>query len=633
MKSYTNKIKSFLAAVLPLMGVVGAGLFASCSDWNDHYGENPAVVSGNAVEIYNGSVVNYMKSNSELSQLNTILESADVYSTTSADGDYTFVVSPNAVFDASKISDSNEYANYCVADMAINPAKIVDGFNIKMRQGKSIWVQNNGTELGHCPIMKVVKCSNGFIYIVNGTPEIRYSAYEYLESLGDNYSQFKKMVKSYEYRHFDRENSKQTGVNTEGRPIYDSVFIVRNTLMDRYNKDGSPIWNMRSNSYSTTMFIPTNAQIENAIMEAMSRIPTWLRRDTTAADRKKFEQWIVTACFSDENHPVSEVKQDAGDIVCVGGYKQVVDDITELVTYKSMDAAHWRPSVQRVDINNAVELSNGMAYYCQNLKIPNHVVIYRIKSVLYKLWRSMTPTQQATHYRWTNWTTPLIAENGQSSFFTGMPPMGNYPDILYHLLTAEPTANAMANNLECTVEYDGLIFNEAKDLVYECQLPAGEYYLRMGFKHSLPYSISIEFNGTTDDESKWVTLKKDMPMLPTGSNYHFDRGAASEVPHYGTNFEIGLPEGFDVDYWQQFNWKAIAYDTDGWTVGIVNIPKEGNFRLRISSFDMARIRKAEEDRRKKLNLKTLNAEYSRSSRDLYQLMMYHWCLRPTKNNY
>lgn len=633
MKSYTNRLKSLLAVLLSLLGVSGAGLLTSCSDWNDHYSETATVVSGNAVDIYSGTVVDYMKSTSELSQINTLLDSAGVYRTTAADGDYTFVVCPNTAFDASKITDRIDYANYCVADMGINPAKIVDGFNINTRQGKSIWVQNNGTELAHCPIIKVVKCSNGFIYIVNGTLEIRYSAYEYLEQLGEDYAQFKQMVKRHEYRYFDRENSKQTGVNTEGRPTYDSVFIVRNTLMDRYDKDGSPIWNMRSDSYSTTMFIPTNEQVEKAIQDAMSHIPTWLRRDTTAADRKKFEQWIVTACFSDQNHPVAEVSSAAEDIVCVGGYQQVVDEITELVTYKSMDAAHWRPSVQRVDVTKAVELSNGMAYYCQTLKIPNHIVIYRIKSVQYKLWRAMAGAQQEKHYRWTNWTLPLVAENGQSSFFSNMPAMGNYPDILYHLLTAEPTADAMANNLDCFVEHDGLIYNEVKDTVYECQLPAGEYYLRMGFKHSLPYSLSIEFNGTSDDESQWVTLKKDMPMLATGSNYHFDRGAASEVPHYGTNFEIGLPEGFDVDYWQQFNWKAIAYDTDGWTVGIVTIPKEGNFRLRITSSDMARIRKAEEDRRKGFSLKTLREEYSRSTRDLYQLMMYHWCLRPTKNNY
>ena len=76
-----------------------------------------------------------------------------------------------------------------------------------------------------------------------------------------------------------------------------------------------------------------------------------------------------------------------------------------------------------------------------------------------------------------------------------------------------------------------------------------------------------------------------------------------------------------MDYWQKFDEKAIAYDTDGYTVGIVNIEKEGNFEIRVSSSDMAYL------------YKYSVPDLARTKSNVAQLMMYHWCLRPTVNNY
>ncbi|MBS1353176.1 MAG: hypothetical protein HPZ82_06560, partial [Coprobacter sp.] len=143
----------------------------------------------------------------------------------------------------------------------------------------------------------------------------------------------------------------------------------------------------------------------------------------------------------------------------------------------------------------------------------------------------------------------------------------------------------------------------------ECNLPAGEYYLRMGFKHSLTYSLSIYFNDQL--------LIKDMSMSAQGSNYHFDRGGASEMEFFGSS-SIAYPEGFDAQAWFELDPKSVAYDTDGYQVAIVNLPTDGNFRIKIESSDEATF------------YTTTNG---RSKNNVSQLMMYHWCLRPTKNNY
>lgn len=597
------------------MLLAGCMAMASCSsDWDDHYDEAGITVgNGSDVNIYNGTITDYITSAAELTKIKALLNENGAFKETYADGQYTFIVCPDNVFDESKINNKAFFAKHCVSNMAVNPAKLVDGSNINMRSGKSVWVYEGGKRLDDHNITKTVKTNNGYIYYVDGIMPVRQSAYELLNSLGDEYSTFKALVKEYESRYFDREHSKPIGVGEDGRVIYDSVIVIKNKLMDRYTADGTEKWNMRSESYTTTMFIPNNDLIDKAINAAMDSIPVWLNREATNADREKFEQWIVTACFSDKNLGEAQVSPMAADIKCVEGYRQIIDEATDQITYKILEGSWWRPSVQTVDMGRTVTLSNGMAYYCTDFKIPNHVVIYRVKSRLYEIWNY----GGGNYFRWENFVDPMVINDCQGPFDlikTGT--NVQWPTIFYHNLCAIPSEEAMENKWPCSVEYDGAVWNEAAGKIYECHLPAGEYYLRMGFKHSLLYSLSIAFNGT------W--LKKDMNMHATGSDYHFDRGAASPVPHYGDEFGIAYPEGFDVDYWQTQDPKAIAYDTDGYTVGVVNMPYSGNFKIRVTSNDMSRIYKAALDS---------GAVLDRNKNNVNQLMMYHWCLRPTHNNY
>ena len=102
-----------------------------------------------------------------------------------------------------------------------------------------------------------MKADNGYIYYVDGTIRARESVYEYLKALGDDYSIFKDYVAQYEEVYFDPESSVADGVDDMGNTYYsDSVFSVRNTLMDRYTENGLAYWNMRSENYAT-MFIPS----------------------------------------------------------------------------------------------------------------------------------------------------------------------------------------------------------------------------------------------------------------------------------------------------------------------------------------------------------------------------------------
>jgi len=580
----------------------------SCNDSWDNYYSASNKISDN-VEIYPGNIEAYIKSQTDLTSISSLFKDYGVFDSIQGTKEYTIFVCNNDILSASTSFDKASFVKNSVSDISISPSKLKDGLGIATRLGKNVWVttkDNGEIYLDNFKLEKLVKTSNGYIYYVGGVIPVRQSIYEYFESLGDNYSYFKSIVQRYEEKVFDNDKSIPISIDLMGNTVYDTVLIAKNTLIDRYDDRGLKTWDMFSEDFLSTMFIPSNALITAAINQAMINVPIWLNRAATSADKLKFEDWIVRACFVNRRLDEDVVAPSAvEDVLCVDGYLEKINVAQDVKTYEEIDPAVWRPSVQKVDINNPVQLSNGNAYYCTQLKIPNHIVIYRVKSKFYELWGAMTDPQKAKYFRWTNWIDPLIINDAQTSFTLSE----TLPTMYYHVLAAIPSEQARLDSAVCSVTYDGLLYNSTTKKMAEVNLPAGEYYLRMGFKHSLRYSINIYFNDRL--------LVKDMLLFAQGSNFHFDRGSVSSVDYYGSS-SIGFPEGYNWRDWIEQNEKAVAYDTDGYQVAIVTIPKDGNFTITISSKDNSYL--------------FLNPA-DRSKNNVSQLMMYHWCLRPTTKNY
>lgn len=597
-----HKLLKLVTPVLILWGTI------SCTDsWEDYY--SMKTINSEEVEVYQGDIVSYIKNQSTLSEIASILNEKGIFSQVQPSKNYTFIVCANDLLDESAIPDKAAFAKNCISDIAVAPSKLAEGLGIGTHLGKNIWISRtpaNDVYFDNFKLKKSVKTQNGFVYFVEGVIPARPSVYEYFESLGDNYSYFKSLVRRYEEIYFDKDRSIPVSVDRMGNTVYDTVMTARNNLIDRYSETGAKKWDMFSEDFLSTMFIPDNTILNQAISTALANVPVWLNRPATAADRIKFEEWVVRACFVNrrlEKEVVAETSYS--DLYCIDGYQQKINVAQDARLYEPVDPAVWRPSVQKVDAANPVQLSNGVAYYVRQFKIPNHVVIYRVKSKFYELWGAMTDSQKSKYFRWSNFIEPLIVNDAQSPFTLS----ATLPTMYYHVLTAIPSAEAIASKSVCSVTYDGVLYNSNTRKLVEANLPAGEYYLRMGFKHSLRYSIDIYFNNEL--------LVKDMMLYAQGSNYHFDRGSVSDMDYYG-NSSIGFPEGYDWRAWFEKDVKAVAYDTDGYQVAVVNIPSDGNFTLTIASSDISELYDP-------TNLRTKN--------NVTQLMMYHWCLRPTNRNY
>ena len=598
-------MKTIKLLTLSLLACLG---FGSCQDaWNQHY-QNQQMEIQDGVAVFQGSSSDYLQSH--YSAMYDLLEQAGIFEQMNEQHEYSILVYPNDLLSASDYVNDSSYAAYCISDVACSPSELWSGMGITTWQGKTIWVdiKDGQNYLGGSLVSNVVKTNDAYLYIIQDKMiSVLPSVYDAIMALDDaQYSEFKKLIRRHERTYFDASKCTPIGTNAQGNTIYAySVkgWITENTLMDRYNEEGIEIWNMRSETYNNTVFIPSNDLIQAVIDTALAKVPRWLGRKATQADRTKYENWLLRACFVDKELSEADVLGKE-DINCVGGYTRD----TEKDKYSLADMAMWRPTVQKVRTSDKVKANNGTLYFVDWMKVPNNIIIYRLKSRFYELWNNSTQEQKDKYFRWTHWIDPMVLNDAQGSFTLSE----TLPTMYYHVLTAIPDKDARRDTLPCSVTYDGLLYlpgNPRGQQIVECRIPAGEYYLRMGFKHSLEYSLSIQFNDTV--------LIEDMVMCAQGSNYHFDRGSVSVVDNYGES-SIGYPEGYNWHDWSALSEKAQAYDTDGFQVGIVHVAEEGNFTITITSNDMSR-------------LYDYNAQ--RNTSNVKQLMMYHWCLRPTKNNY
>lgn len=621
-----------------ILSAVFALCMTSCQEqWTEHFGQED-VLTAEGVELSNLYADEYLQSEGSLQTMKALYQESGLLDKMAKGAYCTLIVSEDAYLaDAEELTSHENFAKNLFSTMPVPPSSLTEGFGIYTLSGKNLWVTKGAegqTYLNRVEVDKMVKVRNGYIYFVKGALPVQASIYEYIQSLGKDYSMFKQLIAHFEEVYFDAAASTPCGTDLMGNTIYsDSVMAIRNTLMDRYTEDGLSYWNMHSEAYQSTLFIPSNDLIQNAFNEAIVNIPEWLNRSATAADTLKFAKWMVSSFFVDKRLDPEQVAASVpGQFECVGGHIREINEATDKEMFTAYTAAQWKPSVQTVNEAEPVELSNGTAYFLTSYKIPNHIVIWRVKSRFYQIWAALNAeqrgwddaTSQATeggYFRWDGWEKPDNSVEGQSAFELS----STLPTMYYYLLTAAPSAKAQADSALVSVEYDGLLYNDAERAfgLKEVNLPAGEYYLRMGFKHSLPYSVSIYFCGQDEYFGPQNCLVKDMSLIATGSNFHFDRGGAMEGLDFFGSESIGYPEYFDWRWWYDQDparyQKASAYDTDGYQVAIVNLKRPGNFKIKVTSADNAALYK--------------NGRQDRSKSDVNQLMMYHWCLRPTQNNY
>lgn len=564
-----NKIMLFAVVV---------GVNAACASLEDdeHYEKSDSDVQNEELTITNESSETYIKGRSDLSKMNELFIQDGIYDELKDKGQVsTLLVVTNDNF-KQPVADSLDYIiRSHVSDIAISPANMYDGERLMMWHNKYVNISidsigKNGAIVDHIKfnnayVKEVVKTSDGYIYVISDMISTPTSLYDFINSLGDEYSIFRDMVLESRQKTFDKANSKAIGVNSEGNTVYDSVFIYKNSFFDAKGFD------MNSESLTATMLLFSNDVIENAMDEAKRKLEQWgLERNIDTLYR-----WVLKTAFFNKKYTASEIQA------------------TDTVDLSSIYSTQWRTNEQKVDADNPTELSNAIVYNVTKLRIPNNVLIYRLKDNFY-YYENCTDEQKTKYF-----ITENLTYNKCSTDVTAWTPWsGVWPEHENRVLIYNKS-EGVADGQGWQLDFTPIALNDGTVTPYT--IPPGRYRLAMGFCQNagIDIVVNVLVNGKVIATSPTITLG-------SSTVYHYDRGTALSDRY---------PEGYDPTYVQEMggNKKASNYDTDGGPIiDEVTIPDlngdgtASQITIRITCENWAGNTSV------KLN---------------------HWCLRPTVNNY
>lgn len=543
-------IKYILSCILLV-----SGMYACNDDWDSHYSQEEQVVNNVNITVVNKSAADYLQSQPELSTMYRLFSETGVLDEM-IEKDLLFTIlvvnDENSLSRAVATDDRTFLAKSHISDISLSPSNLSDGQRMLMWNGKYINVskvenEDNDTSISFngIAVKKITKVNNGYVYEMEDYVETPKSLYELIEGLGDDYSIFREMIMERNQLTFDKEASKIIGVDETGSNVYDSIFTVTNPYFEA--KD----FNLMSESLSATVLIPSNDVVNQALTIARQNLQEWgMQREDSI-----LRNWTFQSMFFNK--------------------KLSKSDFEDNIDLNSIFSKQWRTTVQEVDLENPVSLSNGVAYYVKELKIPTNVLIYRVKDFM-RWYEYLSEKEKALYFDSENLTFDKMDTPVQP--WSGWP--GVFPTIFNRVVRFKLTD---ATTKEYTLNFTAFSYDETNKVATPYTIPPGEYDLCLGFEQKMGHDVEISFNG------EYVGTVTASQLTKT--DFHYDRGGQ------------GYPEGYDTN--KATDKKKGNYDRDGAKVGVITI--EGTQPVNVV-----------------LKFHGINAS---------KCCFHHWCLKPTKNCY
>ena len=542
---------------------------------DDHYKNADSPISNAELKIVDMSSEAYLQSRGDLSQMSQLFKSQGIYDELQQKGQLsTLLVVTNDHYTQPDAEKIDYITRSHVSDISISPANLENGTRLMMWHGKYVNVSIDslgleGNIIDHVlfnngAVQEVIKTATGYIYIISDMIVTPTSLKDYIDQLPDEYSIFREMVQASGGKEFDRANSKAIGINDQGNTVYDSVFIYTNTFFDNVGFD------MNSESLTATMLLFSNDVINAALNDAHQRLEAWeLERPDSI-----IKQWILKTAFFNKRYSGAEIQT------------------TEQQDLKSIYSTQWRTNIQKVDAENPIELSNGIAYNVTKLHIPTNVLIYRLKDFFY-YYENCTDEQKTNYFKTAN----LKFKSCDTEVTAWTPWAGVWPTIENRVLRFDKNPSDLKDDEGFQLDFTPIKKND-DGTVRPYLVPPGSYRFCMGSVQNAGLDViaTIFVNGQQIAKSATVTWG-------SATTFHYDRNG------------VGYPEGYDATYVKEMggNSKAGNYDRDGGVmideVTIPDVNGDGSavqLTLRLDCYNWAG----------KTNVK-----------------LHHWCLRPTENNY
>ncbi len=609
-------MKKYLYQASLLAMTLSAVVLTGCNNLSDDDYFKDTDVDNTNVEVLstNQTVAEYIQGRSDFSQMSALFEKEGIYEEMPSSGElHTVLVVSNLNFQSPEDEDANVVARSHVTNISVAPSKLNSGDRLLMWHNKYVTVTLDeqaaaGNLIGHAlfnssTLTEVIKAEDGYIYVISSLIETPTSLQDYINELDDaRYSIFKDMVLSSGGKEFDRANSKVVGVDANGNTIYDSVFIYTNEFFDAKN------FNLSSEALKATMFVFSNDVINEALKEARQTLHEWDYDHKTVLLRngsldsvyvgyssdKDLEDWILKAAFFNKVYSAADLTPNLS-----------AEDPTDN-DIKSIYNIQWRTSVQELDLDNPVTLSNGVAYEVKSFKIPNNRLIYRLHEE-FRYYEQCDADQKGLFFKTDNLANFKVSTNEVAPW---TPLSGVWPEHGDSPLTCKVADATVAHfQMDFTPLYSRANSEGGFD-VGAMMVPPGTYRMAMGFKQGMT-GISVQLFAVAEGgEEEECGNKVDLTLADGSTTYHYDRGAtlSNALPEYYDKNDERLTAGSKNPY----------YWTDGGPVYTeVTIPAVNGQNA------------AGRDRAVQLLIRMTSENGTTAG----TLTFNHWCLRPTANNY
>ena len=209
-----------------LIIIVATVTFAGCDAWKDERKLEGGDRSMNLYEL--------LSANPDVSTFVKALDATGYAEKLGSDMSYTVFAPSNSAIANLDMADTQALTNWIqnyISEKIVytNEKGAFSIDSILMLNGKNVPV--NGNLISGIPVSKWnIASKNGVLHIIGGAIEDRMNIWEYLQTLkGEPIVDF---IASFNEKVMDMERSVQTGVNSEGRPIYDTIWISQNTLLN-----------------------------------------------------------------------------------------------------------------------------------------------------------------------------------------------------------------------------------------------------------------------------------------------------------------------------------------------------------------------------------------------------------------
>lgn len=525
-------------------------LLSSCNEkWDDYFSG-----SSNTEENMNTTIAEYLGEHSEYSKFTEMLSKTGLDKDLKKDQQMTIWVANNTAMDASGIQATDTLRmQYHINHLPFLHTDLKNGLRVRSLNGIyfQITERNDSLFANSSQIVKSIRLKDGVIHEISSLMKSRVNIYEYLKNLGGDYSMIRDSIFKYNVERFDKANSTPIGVDKTGNTVYDSIFYVYNPLFETVQ--------FNSEFELFTVFLPSNTVINNCF-QTLQNTYINMGKTVSRSDSTLAWSWIKQAMF----------------------YKGEISSFST-TDISSAFGKVWRTTVQKLDITNPEPMSNGLIYKVTKLKIPNNVIISRIKSLV-EYWEyqdadKIYPSPEDLY-------TFKGLSVAPSIYVADATPK---PAILPNYIVLQVTGNSASTD-EFSIEFPPLekYYNaeEGKYSVRVMQVPTGEYNLYMGYRSSAHPYVNVYFNGNQVGSEIQTSLT---------TPWNYDRVTETE---YDLNPTNGTKK----------------WDGLGGLVGVVNVTKEDG-TSGMASF--------------KIKVKFSRIEASGKK----TMQLYHWALKPTANNY